>query len=134
MSEQKPEVRHRARPRALNLDAQEGLIEVRRAVYNGGQQVGPESEYSAKVRVPIFDTEAARITVGGAVTKNLGDYNSAKVSVYISMPCYPEESEVRRVYGIVSAQVDGFLSRELDIAMGVINPDGTPGPNAGARA
>lgn len=108
-------VRERSRgQRALDLTAvaEEGTILVRRAAY------GNEQETTDRVRVPMFRTPPARVRLSGSVTRNLGDYNSARVEVMIEMPCYPEESEIRRVYDWASSLLDELIPQELAKATG----------------
>lgn len=111
------EVRTRNRgdgQRALDLNStnEEGVIYVRRAAY------GVEQEERERIRVPVFRTAPARVRVSGSVTRNLGDYNSARVEVMIEMPCYPVESEVRRVYDWASTLLDEMVPAELAKATG----------------
>ncbi|KRW94272.1 hypothetical protein [Paracoccus sp. MKU1] len=123
-----PPVRNRA-PRAVDLDAPSapesaptqpskvgavGYVTTQRTNY-----YGQEHQHMEEVRVPVFHPQPARVRVGGSVTQNLGDYNSARVEVSIEMPCLPETSEVERVYLMLSEQVDVMLRRELEIATGV---------------
>ncbi len=85
-------------------------IYTKRAVY------GNEAENSEQVRVPVFSCDPARVRVGGAATKNLGDFNSAKVEVSIDLPCLPELSELIRAYQITSDLVDQMVRNELSMA------------------
>jgi hypothetical protein len=103
-----PAVRHRTR--ALALDGAEGTVLVRRALY------GAEHESQEQVRVQVFHTDPARVRVEGSVTKNLGDFNSARVAVLVELPCYPEATEIQRAYEVASGMVDRYLERELQIA------------------
>jgi hypothetical protein len=114
-----PPVRPRSRtvdlsphPAPVERTGSEGYVLVRRTVY------GQDYESNDTVRVPVFGAAHARVRVVGSVTQNLGDYNSARVEVAIEMPCLPEQSEVNRVYEMLSAQVDAFVRRELAVATG----------------
>lgn len=89
-----------------------GYIHTKRTTYGVGE------EQIEEVRVPVFHATPAKVRVGGSVTQNLGDYNSARVEVSIEMPCLPEQSEVERVYASVSTLVDTMLRRELALATG----------------
>ena len=104
--------------RNLDLGAAQGTIEVSRARYHRGVLVGDETNYEERIRVPMFTNTPARVRVEGGVTRNMGDYNSIKVGVIIEYPCYPEESEVRRTYRIVSNLVDELIGSELAQASG----------------
>lgn len=108
--------RARIRSRVLDVEgsnssegvtAEEGYTFKKRTVY------GQEEESQERIRVPDLPAAHAKVTVGGSVTKNLGDYNSARVEVIICMPCLPELSEIERVYGIVSQKVDDLIDKEL---------------------
>lgn len=89
-------------------------VAVRRVAYDQTQR-----DTLDEVRVPVFHNTPARVRVGGSVTQNLGDYNSARVEVSIDMPCLPEQTEVQRVYELLSGTVDSMIRRELSIATGV---------------
>jgi hypothetical protein len=111
-------VRQRSRPaRSLDVEGAEGSITVSRSAY------GIASDTQEKIRVPIFHTTPARVRVSGSVTRNLGDYNSARVEVSIELPCYPEQSEVQRTYDYISGLLDTMIPAELAKAAG----DGTNG-------
>ena len=80
---------------------------------------GNTHEALDEVSVPVFHSVPARVKVGGSITQNLGDYNSARVEVSVEMPCLPEKTEILRTYTLVSVEVDRLLRRELALATGV---------------
>lgn len=45
------------------------------------------------VPVPVFSGEPARVTFEAGMTVNLGNYESAKVSVGVVLPCNPTETD-----------------------------------------
>ncbi|QSY98687.1 hypothetical protein J2J97_31955 (plasmid) [Rhizobium bangladeshense] len=96
----------------------EGFVSVQRSSY------GIEEESNEKIRVPLFATEVARIRVNAGTTRNLGDFNSARVDVMIEMPCYPIESEIVRTYHFIEGMLDQIIPVELEKAGVVTNPDG----------
>lgn len=96
--------------------AADGWVYTRRVAYNG-----EPVEQREKIRVPIFNKDPARVRVSGGVTQNMGDYNSARVDVMVELPCLPEVSEIDRAYHTASQMVDGFLTRELNMATGNTN-------------
>lgn len=107
------QARTRSRPsRPLELQEAATTIAVRRTAY------GVDSESVDTVNVPVFATVPARVRVVGSVTRNLGDYNSARVEVMIEVPCYPEESEIHRAYEYASSLVDRYIPQELNKAIG----------------
>lgn len=93
--------------------------QVRRSGYNFGEQYSePERETTEKITVPIFETAPAYVRVSASTTRNMGDFNSVKVSVDVSLPCYPEGSEIDRAYDICSAWVNQKIQDELEYAVG----------------
>jgi len=55
----------------------------------------------------------AHVTVGGSVTKNLGDYESAKVAVQITRPCFDTDEAIEHTYSQCAAWVDTKIREEL---------------------
>lgn len=112
MTEQATNGVRQRRRRAIDVDGSEGTIEVRRTVY------GNEITNEERVRVPVFNTDPARVKVHGGVTSNEGDFNSVRVDVTVDLPCYPEESEIEHCYRYGSDLVDRLVARELMRARG----------------
>jgi hypothetical protein len=114
----KPTPRVRQRKRALDIPDKpaEGFIYVKRVAYNR------EEETQEQIRVPDLVTllaggAPAKVRVGAGITKNLGDFNSARVDVVMELPCLPEIGEMRRVAELISAQLDELIPSELEKAM-----------------
>lgn len=97
--------------RALELQGAEGTIEVFRSAY------GRQTESRERIRVPVYGTNVARVGVKGGITRNLGDYNSARVDVSIEVPCYPVEEDIRAAYVFASEMIDELLPLELEKAV-----------------
>ena len=57
------------------------------------------------------------VTVEGGITKNLGDYNSARIGVVVSLPCQPTEEGVKDAYKRISKMVDQLMNEEYDKVM-----------------
>jgi len=95
----------------------EAVIYVHRVNYDG-----TEHEHEDRIPVPVFHTTPAEVEVRGGVTRNMGDYNSARVDVFVRLPAYPVRSECTRAYAVASKWVDEWLNRELDIATGQVDP------------
>lgn len=105
------------------VKAEEGSIYIHRAHYQG-RRILDEQESQEKIQVPIFGrVTPAKVEVEGSVTRNLGDFNSCRVAVRVKLPCYPEISEIDRVYLLTSNLVDRYVERELNIATGQANPE-----------
>ena len=110
----------RQRKRAMDLPpvdkTSEGFLHVKRTCY------GREEESDEVVRVPdlagqLNGVQPARVRIGGSVTRNLGDYNSARVEVMMELPCLPEVEEMRRVADLISAEIDRIIPAELEKSM-----------------
>lgn len=77
------------------------------------------TEFSEKrIRVDDLPAHPAYVRVDGGLTKNLGEYESAKLSVSISIPCHPEDKSIRKAYGRVSGLVEECLDAEYSKVMG----------------
>lgn len=59
-----------------------------------------------------FTTDPAYVRVNAGVTKNLGNYESLRLDVSISRPCYVED--IDRTYESLSTRVSEMLEEELD--------------------
>lgn len=106
-------IRQRQRPsqRDLQIEGAEGTIEVTRSAY------GREGASQERIRVPIYHGPLARVRVEGSVTRNLGDYNSARVAVAVELPCYPVEADIQSAYEYASTLIDNLLPLELEKAV-----------------
>jgi hypothetical protein len=52
---------------------------------------GKDSEEYEEFEVGVFTTATASVTVPISITHNLGNYESVKTGVIVTMPCYVEE-------------------------------------------
>lgn len=67
------------------LTKEEGVIRVKRTKF------GQTTEKEEIISVRPFATATATVGYNGTRTVNLGNYNSIKVGVFCSLPCYVEE-------------------------------------------
>lgn len=74
-------------------------------------QTGKEETNQEIIMKDTLETPVAYVTYGQSVTKNLGNYESAKFNVSISMPCKPEN--VREVTEDVVKEVVDILNSIL---------------------
>lgn len=102
----------------MKLVARNAWLHVHRAQYQGRQLLGEQHEEEV-IAVPAFAGPTGTVTVEGGITRNMGDFNSVRVRVAVTLPCYPEDSEIRRAYEHGSVMIDELLPMELDKAMGV---------------
>lgn len=59
-------------------------------------------------------TDPAYISVGGKITKNLGNYESVQIHISVTLPCDPNEKGVRDTKKKASALVEEFINEELE--------------------
>lgn len=94
--------RRRARPEVTTADEK---IRVSATTF------GDEEESRETIETRRFATDPAYLRVNAGVTKNMGNYESLRLDVSISVPCYKEE--VDDVYERVSDKVSEMLEAEL---------------------
>lgn len=102
--------RTRTRTREVEKTTHESVA----TVYSSGVGVGEEKRKVIEVRQ--FVTEPAYVRVNAGVTKNLGNYESLRIDVSVSVPCYVEE--VAQVEKRVAAMVADMLDAEVDEYVG----------------
>ena len=94
------------------MKAKNSTVYVTRTVGpNRGPTTGSESE--DVIAVHKFETEPASVTVDYALTINLGNFESAKIGVSVSVPCYAEE--LGQAYEFAQAWAEERLTRERDM-------------------
>lgn len=59
----------------------------------------------------------AYVSVNQGMTKNLGDYNSVKIAVHVSLPSLPYDDDIKRTYQRASNLVNEFLDEEYTKAI-----------------
>ncbi len=75
-----------------------------------------DSEKREVIDVRKFVTEPAYVRVSAGVTKNIGNYESLRVDVAITAPCYIEE--VKEVEERIAVMVSDMLTKEVDEYLG----------------
>ena len=73
--------------------------------------MGTEKHRAEVLQVRKFAVEPAYVRVNAGSTKNMGNYESLRVDVSISVPCYAEE--IDKVVPLVADKVAQFLEDEL---------------------
>lgn len=106
-------VRKRTRQRGAR-----GAIQTSRATRIAGETEEDVSETSKEFQERV-EGEPAYIGVTGGLTKNLGNFNSCKVSVTVSLPFTDGgDDSARAAYSRASGLVDEFLDSEYKKAIG----------------
>ena len=77
--------------------------------------IGIAEDKRKVIEVRKFETDPAYVRVSSGVTKNLGNYESLRVDVSLSVPCYTEEmaSVQKRVAGLVADMLDEEVEQYL---------------------
>ena len=75
------------------------------------QYGGKEHNRTEKLSVRKFLVEPAYVRVNAGMTKNMGNYESLRIDVSLTIPCYTEE--VDKVFPVVADKVSLFLDDEL---------------------
>lgn len=81
-----------------------------------GQDVTENNE-TIERDVHVFITDPAYVRVNAGVTKNMGNFESLRVDVSITMPCYRETTD--EVFEVLSDNVATLLDNEVDQYLGV---------------
>jgi hypothetical protein len=71
------------------------------------------SEDEEIISVQTFITDPAEVEVGIALTMNLGNFESAKLSVHLRVPCYAEEKD--EAFDFAQRWVEERVSKERDL-------------------
>jgi hypothetical protein len=87
-------------------------LEVQRQYREYGKDVGPPEYDNEVVVVEGFHVEPAEVALEKSMTLNLGNYESARMSVSIRVPCYREEAE--GAYEFAKTFVEERLGKERD--------------------
>ena len=78
-----------------------------------GEEVSDTRDFEDEVNCP----NPAYVSVSQGLTKNMGDYNSVKLNVHVSLPCLPHDDDVRRAHVRASKLVNEFLDEEYEKAI-----------------
>lgn len=90
----------------------EEIVTVRSSIAQRSSEERVEHEKLHTIKVRKFVTEPAYVRVNAGVTKNMGNYESLRLDVSLSVPCYVEE--MGEVVEGISGRVSEYLEEELD--------------------
>lgn len=72
---------------------------------------GKDNNRVEKLQVRKFLVEPAYVRVNAGMTKNMGNYESLRIDVSLSIPCYVEE--IDKVFQVAADKASVFLQDEL---------------------
>ena len=72
---------------------------------------GEERSRNEKISVRRFRVEPAYVRVNVGMTKNMGNYESLRVDVSLTIPCYTEE--IDKVFAMAADKASTFMGEEL---------------------
>jgi hypothetical protein len=105
-------IRKRTRKRVAR-----GTIQTSRTTRRDGES--EETTEASKEISEAVEGEPGYVGITGGLTKNLGNFNSAKISATVSLPFTDSgDDSVREAYTRASALVDEFLDAEYKKAVG----------------
>lgn len=96
-------VRHRVRPSVIQHESTLSVM---------SSGFGVEETDRRAISVHKFEVEPTYVRINAGVTKNLGNYESFRMDVSLSVPCYSEETA--EVVERVSDEVSRILESELE--------------------
>ena len=85
------------------------FVKVEKSESGDGKVIKDENGAS---EIRKFVTFPAMVNVLYSITKNMGNYESCKISVGLTLPCYVEE--IDDAYSFVSDWVEEKISKELE--------------------
>ena len=83
----------------------EALVSVTKTV------LGKPKERAKKIKIRPFVTDTATVAVKYGATINTGDYESTRIDVFLSCPCYKEE--MVDVYNNLAEIADKLMEKEV---------------------
>ena len=88
------------------------------SVKSSGNTVEITPPTTTKEQVRVDSNQGGYVVVEGGITKNLGEYNSAKIAVSVCLPCGPTIADAEEKYKEVSVLVDKLINAEYDKVLG----------------
>lgn len=104
-------VERRRRQNRPDVATAQGTRTVRSRREKAGQEIDGSEVEDQETEIHKFTTDPAYVRVNAGVTKNMGSYESLRIDVSVSMPCYKEQ--VDRTYEELSERVYKMLDEEL---------------------
>lgn len=103
------------------MKSKEETLTVDRVYTVSGQKQEEDSKQTVDVRT-FNNVPTCSVNMIGSLQKNLGNYDSAKVSVSVSVPTYLEE--IDDAFEYAKAKVEQFLTPSLEEFVGILKSKG----------
>jgi hypothetical protein len=71
-----------------------------------------QEKQTEEIYVQRFEVDPAYVRVNAGVTRNLGNYESLRLDVSITVPCYVEQ--IQETFDAVSTRVAALLESEIE--------------------
>lgn len=91
---------------------------VMRSAYSKSGRLVKEDEVIDVKAIQLEGDTKVTVSVDKAITKNLGNYESFKVSGFISLPCYLDDDDIDRAFAYANAKLDENISKILKEELG----------------
>jgi hypothetical protein len=102
-------------------DTVESKIFVSRQFSKLGKPTKPEETENHQIEVMTFQVEPAYVRASFGLTINMGNYESVKCDISVSLPCYVEE--IPEALAIAQKLAEEEVSRQQRIVKGKEDPD-----------
>jgi hypothetical protein len=77
----------------------------------GDRETLSEKVEDKRIKVGVFQTATAKVSVSKGLTINLGNFESARVTVGLDLPCYVEET--KEIEEVVNKMVEDRIQAEV---------------------
>lgn len=71
---------------------------ITKSIYSSGRIIKRDEESKVIEVIRMDDAPTVTVSVDKSITKNLGNFNSLKVSAFVSVPCYLNDDEIDRAF------------------------------------
>lgn len=101
--------------KGANVGADDGYLWVvstkDRLMGGGDRETLSEKVEDKRIKVGVFQTATAKVSVSKGLTINLGNFESARVTVGLDLPCYVEET--KEIEEVVNKMVEDRIQAEV---------------------
>lgn len=109
-----PRVRKRKNKEALKNTILEGSVYIKTSVYKTGEGDYVKKEETETFAVPdMGGTIPATIAVEESITRNLGNFESGRVTIRLERPCLNNDKAIDLMKEIVATKVNDYTIEEL---------------------